>query len=417
MRIELRSWLWKGLFSATCFVAVAFYFVFSLRPWLAAREAAVLDVPHLQKAIRLEPGNAKYHEFLAENLGQSGANSNQAIANYQTAVHLNPYDARSWLDLAGAYQIAGRTDAQAESVERAVEADPNTPQVAWEAANFFLLQGDYEKALRHFGVVMANDPQLVDASLQLCWRVTADATRMVTEVLPPNPEVYISFLRLLVSKQEVGAAEIVWTHLIGLNQEFSTKQTFPYFRLLIAKQEVAVAQTAWQQAAAVNRSLQSYLPSGQNLIVNGSFEENVLNGGFDWWYQSNPHAALAIDSSEFSRGTRSLSIAFDGFNPGELGIFQFVPVKPNTDYEFTAAYRAEELDTASGPRFSISDPYSNTSYVLSDDILGTNPWRQEQAQFHTGPYAKLVLVKIVRQPQDALIRGKLWIDDLKITEK
>ena len=44
---------------------------------------------------------------------------------------------------------------------------------------------------------------------------------------------------------------------------------------------------------------------------------------------------------------------------GDAGIFQFIPVKPNTDYEFTAQYRAEELDTASGPRFSITDPYSD----------------------------------------------------------
>ena len=40
----------------------------------------------------------------------------------------------------------------------------------------------------------------------------------------------------------------------------------------------------------------------------------MLNGGFDWWYESNPHAALAIDTSEFHSGTRSLSVTFDGQN-------------------------------------------------------------------------------------------------------
>jgi tetratricopeptide (TPR) repeat protein len=417
MQIELRSLLRKIVFAAACCILVALYVGSSLRAHFATRLAVVPDIPHLQKAIRLEPTNAEYRVLLGLNLALSGVDLDEAIANYRAAVQLNPYDARGWLDLAGAYQIAGRTSEQEDSVEHAVEADPNTPDVAWEAANFFLLQGDQEKALRYFGVVMANNPVLVDAALQLCWRATGDANQIVTEVLPRRPDLYLSFLHLLISKQEVAAAELVWSHLIALNQEFSIKLALPYFRFLLAKQEVTAAQAAWRQAAGVNRSLQPYLPSHENLVVNGGFEENILNGGLDWWYQSNPHAALAIDTSDFSGGTRSLSITFDGQNPGDAGISQFIPVKPNTEYEFGAEYRAEELDTASGPRFSITDPYTGASYVLSDDILGTNPWRQEQAQFHTGPNAKLVLLKIVRQPADPLIRGKLWIDDLKLVEK
>jgi len=417
MRIELRSRLWKILFTAACCILIALYFGLALRAYVATRFANVPDVPNLRKAIRLEPANAEYRQLLGRNLALSGINLDEAIANYRAAVELNPYDARCWLDLASAYQVAGRTSEQKDSVEHAVEADPTTPHVAWEAANFFLLQGDQEKALRYFGVVMANDPEMVNTALQLCWRVSEDANQLVAQVLPRTPDIYLSFLHLLISKQEVAAAENVWNDLIGLNQEFATKLAFPYFRLLLAKQEISAAQTAWQQAATVNHSLQPYLPSPENLVVNGGFEENVLNGGFDWWYQSNPHAALAIDTSEFSSGTRSLSITFDGQNPGEAGISQFVPVKPNTDYEFTAQYRAEELDTASGPRFSISDPYTGTSYFLSEDILGTNPWRPEQAQFHTGPNTKLVLLKIVREPANPLIRGKFWIDDLKLVEK
>jgi len=417
MRIELSSPLRKIALAAVCCIVVAAYLALSLRIYLATRLAAIPNIPNLQRAIRLEPSNAEYRELLARNLALSAASRDDAIASYRTAVDLNPYNARSWLDLAGAYQVAGRTSEQKLSVERAVAAAPNTPNVAWEAANFFLIQNDRQKALHYFGVVMANDPQLVDAALQLCWRSTGDVNQIVTQALPRRPDLYLSFLQLLVSKQEVAGAENVWSHLIALNHEFSMKLAFPYFRLLLVRQEVATAQTAWQQAAAVNHSLQAYLPSRQNLIVNGGFEEDALNGGFDWWYQANPHTTVKIDTAEFAGGTRSLFIDFDGQNPGDAGISQFIPVKPNTEYEFTAEYRSQELDTASGPRFSIADAYTGTSYVLTDDILGTNPWHPEEAQFHTGPNTKLVLLKIVRQPADALIRGKLWIDELKLVEK
>jgi tetratricopeptide (TPR) repeat protein len=415
--IELRSPLRRFSFAGVCLVLVALYLYPALRAYLASHLAATPTLSNLNKAARLEPSNAEYRELLGRSLALSGPNLDDAIARYRTAVHLNPYVARYWLDLAGAYQVAGRTSEQEQSVEHAVEADPTTPHVAWEAANFFSLQGDQQRALRNFRVVLANDPEAVDSALQLCWRATGDANQILDLALPPKAELYLSFLRLLISEQEVAAAENVWNHLIALNQEFSTELAVPYFRFLIAKHEVTAAQSGWQQLAGLNRSLQPYLPSRENLVVNGGFEETVLNGGFDWWYESNPHAALAIDTSVFFNGTRSLSITFDGYNPSDAGIVQFVPVKPNTDYEFTAEYKTEDIDSASGPRFAIADAYTNTSYVLTDDFLGTNPWQAQHARFQTGPNTNLVTLRIARDPAGPLIRGKLWIDDLKLVEK
>jgi len=415
--IELRSPLRKFSFAGVCLVLVGLYLYLALRAYLASHLAASPTLSNLDKATRLEPSNAEYRELLGRNLALLGANLDDAIASYRTAVHLNPYAARYWLDLAGAYQVAGRTSEQEQSVEHAVEADPTTPHVAWEAANFFLVQGDQERALRSFRVVLANDPEEVNSALQLCWRATRDANQILDQALPRRAELYLSFLGLLISEQEVAAAENVWNHLIALNQEFSTELAVPYFRFLIAKHEVAAAQSGWQQLAGVNRSLQPYLPSRENLVVNGGFEEKVLNGGFDWWYQSNSHAALAMDTSVFFNGTRSLSVTFDGYNPGDAGIVQFVPVKANTNYEFSAEYKTEDIDSASGPRFAIADAYTNTSYVLTDDALGTNPWRVQLARFQTGPNTNLVWLKIVRDPAGPLIRGKLWIDDLKLVEK
>ena len=417
--IELQSTLRKFCFAGACFVLVGLYLTLALRAYLASHLAATPDSSNLNKAIRLEPSNAEYRELLGRSLALSGANLNDAIANYRTAVQLNPYVARYWLDLAGAYQVAGDTSEQERSVEQAVEADPTTPHVAWEAANLFLVQGHREKALRYFRVVLANapDPDAVDSALQLCWRATGDENQILDRVLPRRPDLYLSFLRLLISKQEVAAAENVWNHLIALNQEFPTKLAFPYYRFLIAKQQVAAAQTAWQQLAGIDRSLQRYLPSRENLIVNGGFEENVLNGGFDWWYESNSHAALAIDTSDFFSGTRSLSITFDGENPGDAGILQFIPVKPGTEYDFSAESKTEDIESASGPRFAIVDAYSNVSYVLTDDLLGTNPWRAQHVGFQTGSNTNLVLLRIIRQPPNPRIRGKVWIDDLRLVEK
>ena len=362
----------------------------------------------------MEPYNAEYRALLGRNFALSGTTLPEAITAYRTAVDLNPYEARYWLDLASAYQIAGQTDQQAQSVERAVEADPTTPHVAWEAANFFLIQGNLGKALPYFRTVLDNDWDAVNPALQLCWRASGDVDQMFDQALPRRSDLYLSFLNLLVSKQEVAAAESAWNHLIGLQQTFPAKLSFPYFRFLLAKQEVGTAVAGWQQLAQLDQEIQPYLASRDNLIVNGGFEENLLNGGFDWWYESNPHAALAIDTEQFYAGTRTLSVTFDGRNASDAGIAQLIPVKPDTDYEFSAESRTQDIDSASGPRFSITDAYTNSSYILTDDLLGTNPWHKQQARFRTGPTTNLLLLKVVRQPAVPLIRGKLWIDDVRL---
>ena len=416
MQIELQSPLRRFGFVGACLIVIGLYLPFAGRAYLAAHLSAKSDAADIQKAIQLEPSNAEYRSLLGRYLALSGASLDGAISNFRTAVHLNPYEARYWLDLASAYHVAGRIDEQTQSVEQAVEADPTTPNVAWAAANIFLVQGNVGKALPYFRTVLENDPDAVDWTLKICWRATGDANQIFDQALPRRTDLYLSFLRLLVTKQEVVPAENAWDHLIGLRQPFPPKLAFPYFQLLIAKQEVAAAKTAWQQLAQADQEIQPYLPSRENLIVNGGFEENLLNGGFDWWYESNPHAALAIDTDLFFGGTRSLSVTFDGRNAPEAGIAQFIPVKPDTDYEFSAESRTQDIDSASGPRFALADAYTDSSYILTDDLLGTNPWHKQHARFRTGPTTNLLFLKVVRQPAAPLIRGKLWIDDLRLVE-
>lgn len=416
MQIELRSRAGRFCFIAACFIAVGLYLLFALRPFIGSALAANLDLKRIQKAIEWEPGNAEFPDLLGRQLALSGTSVDEAISNYRTAVRLNPHEARYWLDLAGAYQFAGDTSGQADSVLHAVEADPTTPHIAWEAANFFLVQGDRAKALRYFQVVLGNDPEAVGSVLELCWRASGDATEIMDQALPPRADLYLSFLGLLVAKQQVTAAESVWNRLIALHQPFSAATALPYFRLLIAQHEVDAAKSAWQQLAKVDPSLEPYLPSQRNLVVNGGFEDNLLNGGFDWWFQSYSHAELNIDTNEFRTGTRSLSVTFDGQSVPGPQLVQFIPVKPNTSYEFSAESRTQDIDTASGPRFAIVDAYTNASYVLTDDTLGSTPWRIQEARFQTGPNTNLLMLKIVRDPPQPLIRGKMWIDDVVLTE-
>lgn len=397
-----------SVLGAGIYMLVAFQFF--LASYLASRPNQI----DLQRAIHLEPSNAEYHDRMGYYLSYSAKNLDTAISQYQTATKLNPYVAQYWLDLANSYLVAGRTIEQQQSLEHAVAVEPTTPRVAWEAGTFFLLQGDRDKALHNFRVVLSNDPVMARQALELCWRAAKDANVVLDRALPQRPDLYFAFLDLLMDKKETAGTITVWNRLVALEQPFEVRSVFPYLRFLVLQRQVAAAEQAWRQLASLDRSLSPYLASPSNLVVNGGFEEKILNGGFDWIYVVKPHVDVAIDTSDFHSGARSLSISFDGRNPGDAGIYQFIPVKPNTEYKFTAAYRTEDILTASGPRFSITDAYSGISYVLTEDVMGTSPWRLQQSQFRTGPGTDLLLLGVARQPAAPLIKGKLWIDDLQL---
>ena len=144
------------------------------REYLAAHYAAKQDLAGLQIAIRLEPGNAEYRYLLGRYYWFVQRSADAAIQPYRTAIRLNPYEARSWFDLAAAYQNLGDTKRQEDALQHATEEDPTTPDVAWEAANLYLVQGDTDKALREFRVVLENDPYRPPTALAICWRIDPD---------------------------------------------------------------------------------------------------------------------------------------------------------------------------------------------------------------------------------------------------
>jgi len=380
--------------------------------WLGSR----VQLSSLQKAAWLDPGNADYRNHLGRFYDLVARDPASAVGQYQAAVRLNPHSARFWFDLASAYQVLGDTAAQTAALERAIQADSMTPDVAWEAANLYLVQGENEKALREFRVVLANDPSLAEAAIQFCWRIEPDVDVLLRDFVPPRNDAYTAFLNLLETKQETAGTAKAWAALMQTHQPFERSQADEYIRYLIQHKDVDQAVLVWRQTAE-RFGLTSYLPSSSNLIVNGSFSLNVLNAGFDWQHQSQSGVKLELDPTDSHAGRQSLTITFDGPGISDAGIYQFVAVQPNTTYQFSAYYKNVEMEGAGGPHFTIQDMYTQAIYYESDELIDAGFWKSAEGDFKTGPDCKLVVLHIRRLPAGSPIRGKLWIDDFHLTRK
>jgi|HubBroStandDraft_6_1064221.scaffolds.fasta_scaffold02165_2 tetratricopeptide (TPR) repeat protein len=467
--------------------------------WLFSRAAELsgpAELTSLRRAAWLDPGNADYRYHLGRYYDLAARDPRTAVVHYSEAVRLNPHAARYWFDLASAYQVLGDRESQTASLERAIQADPMTPDVAWEAANLYLVRGENEKALREFSVVMANDTSLAATSIQFCWRVDPDVDSLLRDVVPRNPDAYTAFLAFLQMnadvllgkvlhpsadndtalltqqlEQETAGTFKVWDALMQTSQPFEVRYVYDYIRFLILHKEVDEAVLAWQQATA-RFDLTSYRPSSRNLVVNGNFSLDVLNNGFDWHYERQPGVSLMLEHSTPQpsedaagqtgtvsrllalfgdapaprrpvRGARPLMIAFDGPSINDAGLYQYVPVQPNTTYEFSAHYKNKgEQEGAGGPHLTIQDQYTQAVYYESDELKENSSnssasdseakdkdkddkdndkdedsWKLVNGEFTTAPDCKLVVLHIRRLPEGLPIRGKLWIDDLRLVQK
>ncbi|HYX69697.1 MAG TPA: hypothetical protein VE825_11230 [Terriglobales bacterium] len=394
----------------------AVYLHIAERDWRASRIARSGTRESLQEASRLEPGNATYADLLGRRSFYAEQDVKGSIGEFEEATSLNPGMAQYWTDLALAYSAAGQTGHEREAVQRALVADPSSPEVAWDAANFYFALGDSSAALAQLRIVFQYQSWSALDGMQLAWRATHDPGLILREALPDDPESRLAFLKFLLEQNEPAAAAQVWAQVVAEGRPFDPKLAYPYVQYLLTQKEVSAAQDVWKQLAAVDPSFAPYLPS-LGLMVNSDFELDIVNAGFDWRYQQVPHVSLAIDASEARTGKRALSINFDGGPVGDIGFWQLVPVRPGATYELTAYSQAQEWSGTGGLRLAVEDAFDHTPCGASELLATTAGWRATTLTFTAGPQTTLVMVKLVRDPAGGVLTGRFWLDDVSLGQR
>jgi tetratricopeptide (TPR) repeat protein len=407
---QRRRWL---LAVGLVFLAGA-YVLLAGTEFAASVFAARAELSSLQRAVRLAPGNADYRHRLGRYFTFVAGDPQSGIDSLRSAVALNPHDAHGWLDLAAAYQVTGDVAGQRSALDRALQAEPTASDVAWEAANFFLIEGDIDRALREFHVVIENSVELKDAALRVCWRVRPDADALLRDAVPARAHCLISFLSFLKSKQETEGVIKTWDRLAQLREKFPNRYLYDQVRYLIDVRRPDAAMVAWKQSADT-LGLSAYLPTEDNLVVNGDFSLDILNGGFDWNYVNRIGVRPLLDPSDFHQGRRSLSLTFEGPGINDAGIQQLIPVRGATTYDFSVYYKSADFEGAGGPQIVLRDAYTGTPLYTSDSLNDADFWKEVHSKVTTPDSTALLRLAIERFPAGAAIRGKLWLDNFELS--
>jgi hypothetical protein len=378
----------------------------------------------VEAAIRWDSGDPEYFDSLATltHLYADTENSAEIVSLCETATRLSPHNAQYWAHLGAAYEWAGRKEDARRAFERSRQLFPNSPDINWQLANSYVRARMTTSALRALRKVLEGQGVAHADVFALAASATRDNEAILDEMLPPRSDIFFEFLDYQVMAKNMDAAGRVWTRLLQLDQPFDFHQALFYMDTLIQFREIDRLIDAW--SALVQRfpgQIGSHIAT-TNLIVNGSFEFEILNGGLDWRIAPVEGAAVTTDSRNSPDGAHSLRIDFDGLHNLDYGgVFEYVPVKPSTQYRFSGLMRVSEITTDSGPRFQIYDAYDMGKLLLSSqNLVGTSRWTSQELEFKTDADTRLLVVRIVRplsRKFDNRIAGTVWVDRVSLIQE
>lgn len=385
---------------------------------LAARWASSRDPEMWLRAAESEPTNAdlwyrlaRYRQFDFEH-----SDLPLAISYYRRAISINPGSASYWMDLAGAYETIGNASQAEQAFRKGRESYPISAEAAWRFGNFLLRQGRIQEAFRQMHDAVVSDPKLASLAVSRCWASDQDIDEILKTVLPDGPEENWGAIQFFVQARKPLPAMAVWRRLAVHQGGSPVSQSFPLLDLLIETGHTDDAQTVWARALAA-RGINAKTDSRPNSVFNGGFEQELLDGGFDWRVVPIEGAEMAWDEHVVHSGRRSLRVDFKGTaNVDFQNIWQYAAVLPATRYRFGAFVRTEDLTTDKGIHFGVRDvsrPGNPTRFT--PEMLGTQPWTEVSAEFTTGPDTTLLQLVLRRSPSDKLgnkIRGTAWVDDV-----
>lgn len=351
-----------------------------------------------------------------------------AISDYRQALALNPRLGQAWVDLADSCERAGRNSEAEAALENAFATRRYSPIIRWQAGNFFLRRGNLAKMYESFKIACEYDKSKLRIATEMAWKADPDHREILGKLIPDNIESNLNYLEFLIGRDELELARPVWQRClkneIPANFIFKVSIGNDYIGRLLAKGRVEEALRVWDRSLAKAGAMQDSrfgappnLP--ENLVWNGSFENEMLRGGFDWRYPADSREMqFLIDLHNRVEGLKSLRITFGGANLSFSHLSQIVPIFEPGAYNLDYYVRTDGLTTDQTPYFSIHGyPEAACAEGRSGNLPGMTAWSKVSVPFIVKEGCKAVELTLRRDPSskfDNRLKGSLWLDGVAI---
>ncbi len=301
----------------------------------AADDRYRLDTPEsLAQAVRIEPGNAEYHQLLAEHLESSGLDPRR---ERETATRLSPLESRYWIDRAAMEEAKADFPAAEKYYLKAASVD-KTFGPRWALMNYYFRrheEGLFWKWTREALPMAYGD---VTPAFRLCWLMTDDA-EAIRRLIPATESMRMQYLQFLMDDEHWEATGPVAREVA---EQVSAEQLNVVndcvSRLIV--RNTGAAMGIWNTLS--RRKLQNYgplNPAKGAIITNGDFQTAPIERGFDWRPARTDGLSLTI-------GSEGLNVDLSGDQPlAVVVVNEWIPLEPGRRYRIEYSYSGESAET------------------------------------------------------------------------
>lgn len=424
MRITLTSKSSKVVATVIGSGMFLFLALWVSKTYAAFRFAQKPTVPNLIRATKLDPSSSEYHLRLGNQFLYSlyDIDPPRALYHFRRAAELNDHSPQTWLEMGAAYELDGKLTQATTCLRVADYFAPNLPRIQWVLGNFQLLHGANDEAFRHFRVVLAGSSKYNQILFQTAWKASGEPETILNTLIPNRLPTEVDYIYYLLGQQRYPEAHRVWERVVAHSEKPPLDSSLAYVDRLILARRPGDAAEIWLDLQRKGLIRNTSGSNAGNLVFNGDFEEKPENAGFDWRLAAIGGAYAGIDTNVFHSPGHALLIQFSGKENVAYGhTYQYVKVLPKHRYLLSCSVRSEGITTDSGPRLLVRDAYDPSVLdKVSEDVTGTNlGWSSLSMDFTTSPGEELILVGVARLPSkklDNLIAGKIWIDDVALSD-
>jgi hypothetical protein len=294
----------------------------------------------VQRAVELDPSDARYFGWLAALLENNGQNATSAL---DTAIRLNPLDSRLWIRRALNAESAGNP-AEAERILLHAASIDRLMEPRWTLMNFYFRSGDATRfwswAKAAFVISYGDRTPLFD----LCWRLRPDPAS-IAQVLPSSYPLQFQYFQFLLDKGSLVDAAALAERILPASSPADTSIYTRCADRLLQSGDSARALHLWN--VLCDRHLLPFR-AGETL-TNPAFEHPPTGVGFDWRLPTIPGVTAL-------RVPPALRFTFTGQQPATCVLLaQTIPIEPFRVYCFRFQYRTFGLAPGSGLRLRALD--------------------------------------------------------------
>ena len=340
-----------------------------------------------------------------------------ALAEYEKAAAISPYNYLIWLELGAARVRAGETAAAEAAFRRALELAPSYARAHWALGNLLLRNGNNDEAYSEIRKAIERDPSFAAPAATLALQMDGDsmAVRSRFENLPHAIAALASLLAGQKKFDEAAAVlnsiavtpgdEMMLAAVQGLKRAFFEGKRF---RLAA---EIAAKQGAAEKAPYVEQ------------VSNSGFELPVKTDGageFDWRVAQSNYPQIGVTDAHKRSGRYSLITLFNNADPRTFrGFSQVVAVQPGRMYELSVPYRAD-LKSKAPFHWEIVSAADSKRLALSEPLAPSTDWTTLTTSFTVPADADGIEIRFVRGDCIAsacAATGSFWFDDISLAAK